>query len=71
MSIVISQLQQPESVQIISGTQWKVQELDPEKTALVERICRLQKIHAKKNDKLEFMAEHVSSLVAELQKKTK
>lgn len=46
-------------------------ELEPNKAVLVERICRLQKIHAKKNEKLEFMEGHVAALVDEIQKKSK
>ena len=46
-------------------------ELEPNKAVLVERICRLQKIHAKKNEKLEFMEEHVAALLDEIQKKSK
>lgn len=46
-------------------------ELEPNKAVLVERICRLQKIHAKKNEKLEFMEGHVSALVEEIQKKSR
>uniref|UniRef100_H2Z878 Coiled-coil domain-containing protein 186 n=1 Tax=Ciona savignyi TaxID=51511 RepID=H2Z878_CIOSA len=36
---------------------------------LIERIVRLQQIHAKKNDKIDFLQEHVQQLVEELQKK--
>ena len=36
---------------------------------LIERIVRLQQIHAKKNEKIDFLSEHVHQLVAELQKK--
>lgn len=46
-------------------------ELEPNKAVLVERICRLQKIHAKKNEKLEFMEGHVAALVDEIQKKSR
>ena len=46
-------------------------ELEPNKAVLVERICRLQKIHAKKNEKLEFMEGHVTALVEEIQKKSR
>lgn len=38
---------------------------------LVDKICRLQKIHAKKNEKLEFMEEHINTLVEEIQKKAR
>ena len=45
--------------------------VEPDRQALIERICRLQKIHAKKNEKIEFMEEHVAALIEEIQKKTK
>ncbi|XP_029210181.2 coiled-coil domain-containing protein 186-like isoform X2 [Acropora millepora] len=64
-----------DSVQILPQSQKELAasntELEPNKAMLVERICRLQKIHAKKNEKLEFMEEHVSALVDEIQKKSK
>ena len=64
-----------DNVQILPQSQKEVAgnntELEPNKAMLVERICRLQKIHAKKNEKLEFMEEHVSTLVDEIQKKSK
>lgn len=64
-----------DNVQILPQSQKELAasntELEPNKAMLVERICRLQKIHAKKNEKLEFMEEHVSALVNEIQKKSK
>ncbi|EDO42698.1 predicted protein, partial [Nematostella vectensis] len=45
--------------------------LEIDKKILVDKICRLQRIHAKKNEKLEFMEEHISTLVDEIQKKTR
>lgn len=45
--------------------------MEPSKKLLVDKICRLQKIHAKKNEKLEFMEEHINALVDEIQKKTR
>ena len=36
---------------------------------LIERIVRLQQIHAKKNEKIDFLNEHVHQLVSSLQKK--
>jgi len=38
---------------------------------LAQRIIKLQKSLAKKQDKEEFLEEHVDQLVAELQKKKK
>ena len=36
---------------------------------LIERIVRLQQIHAKKNEKIDFLNEHIHQLVSALQKK--
>lgn len=44
-------------------------ELD--KAMLIERIVRLQKAHARKNEKIEFMEDHIKQLVEEIRKKTK
>eukprot|EP00794_Sanderia_malayensis_P005717 gene5717-6417_t len=46
-------------------------EIEVDKAVLVDRICRLQKAHAKKNEKIEFMEEHISSLIEEMKKKNK
>lgn len=42
-----------------------------DKSVLVERILRLQKAHARKNEKMEFMEDHIKHLVEEIRKKTK
>ncbi|XP_056324977.1 coiled-coil domain-containing protein 186 isoform X2 [Danio aesculapii] len=42
-----------------------------DKAVLVERIVRLQKAHARKNEKIEFMEDHIKQLVEEIRKKTK
>ncbi|XP_041714213.1 coiled-coil domain-containing protein 186 [Coregonus clupeaformis] len=42
-----------------------------DKAALVERIVRLQKSHARKQEKIEFMEDHIKQLVEEIRKKTK
>ncbi|XP_071605560.1 coiled-coil domain-containing protein 186 isoform X2 [Heliangelus exortis] len=42
-----------------------------DKAVLVERILRLQKAHARKNEKMEFMEDHIKQLVEEIRKKTK
>ncbi|KAJ7325219.1 hypothetical protein JRQ81_018239 [Phrynocephalus forsythii] len=42
-----------------------------DKTVLIERIVRLQKAHARKNEKMEFMEDHIKQLVEEIRKKTK
>ncbi|KAG8549777.1 hypothetical protein GDO81_019797, partial [Engystomops pustulosus] len=42
-----------------------------DKVVLIERIVRLQKAHARKNEKIEFMEDHIKQLVEEIRKKTK
>uniref|UniRef100_A0A8C5Q331 Coiled-coil domain containing 186 n=1 Tax=Leptobrachium leishanense TaxID=445787 RepID=A0A8C5Q331_9ANUR len=42
-----------------------------DKALLIERIVRLQKQHARKNEKIEFMEDHIKQLVEEIRKKTK
>lgn len=42
-----------------------------DKHMLIERIIRLQKILARKNDKIEFLEEHVDQLIKEIKKKSK
>ncbi|XP_055485947.1 coiled-coil domain-containing protein 186 isoform X2 [Psammomys obesus] len=41
-----------------------------DKAMLIERIVRLQKSHARKNEKIEFMEDHIKQLVEEIRKKT-
>lgn len=47
------------------------QEIEVDKKVLVDRICKLQRLHAKKNEKIEFMEEHINHLTEDLQKKSK
>ena len=42
-----------------------------DKAVLVERIVRLQKSLARKQEKIEFMEDHIKQLVEEIRKKTK
>ncbi|CAG9772571.1 unnamed protein product [Ceutorhynchus assimilis] len=42
-----------------------------DKQALIEHIVKLQRISAKKSEKIDFLEEHVNTLVVEIQKKTK
>ncbi|XP_037134595.1 coiled-coil domain-containing protein 186 isoform X1 [Syngnathus acus] len=42
-----------------------------DKAVLVERIVRLQKAMARKQEKIEFMEDHIKQLVDEIRKKTK
>lgn len=41
-----------------------------DRQALIEHIVKLQRISARKSEKLDFLEEHVKSLVTELQKKS-
>ncbi|XP_060795912.1 coiled-coil domain-containing protein 186 [Neoarius graeffei] len=56
-----------------SGSSVVVVDSFPEvdKAVLVERIVRLQKAHARKNEKIEFLEDHIKQLVEEIRKKTK
>ncbi|XP_074477137.1 coiled-coil domain-containing protein 186 isoform X1 [Sebastes fasciatus] len=60
----------PES---LSGPSVVVVDSFPEvdKTVMVERIVRLQKALARKQEKIEFMEDHIKQLVEEIRKKTK
>ncbi|CAG9813691.1 unnamed protein product [Phaedon cochleariae] len=42
-----------------------------DKETLIEHIVNIQKVSAKKSDKIDFLEEHVNTLVADIQKKTK
>ncbi|KAH0999368.1 hypothetical protein HUJ04_006644 [Dendroctonus ponderosae] len=42
-----------------------------DKQTLIEHIVKLQRISAKKSEKIDFLEEHVNNLVSEIQKKTK
>ena len=45
--------------------------IEIDKQMLVEKIVRLQKAHARKNEKLEFLEDHIQQLFVEVQKKSK
>ena len=47
------------------------EQVEVDKNVLIERIVRLQKSHARKNEKLEFLGEHIQQLLEEIKKKTK
>ncbi|KAJ8961976.1 hypothetical protein NQ314_005757 [Rhamnusium bicolor] len=66
-----SSLNVPERV--ADSEQVKVIQPDAEidKQTLIEHIVKLQRISAKKSEKLDFLEEHVNTLVTELQKKSK
>lgn len=42
-----------------------------DKEMLIERIIKLQKTLARKNDKIDFLEDHIVQLVKEMRKKTK
>ncbi|XP_022910975.2 coiled-coil domain-containing protein 186 isoform X1 [Onthophagus taurus] len=42
-----------------------------DKQALIEHIVKLQRVSARKSEKIDFLEEHVNTLVAELQKKSR
>ncbi|XP_018561678.1 coiled-coil domain-containing protein 186 [Anoplophora glabripennis] len=56
---------EPEQVKVIQP------DAQIDKQALIEHIVKLQRISAKKSEKLDFLEEHVNTLVAELQRKSK
>lgn len=65
---------------ISSGEQHQIQEtqshndvyiVDIDKQRIIEKYVKLQKNLAKKNEKLDFLQDHVSHLTQDLQKKTK
>jgi hypothetical protein len=42
-----------------------------DRQTLIEHIVKLQRISARKSEKLDFLEEHVNTLVLELQKKSR
>lgn len=49
----------------------ELQHLEPDRHTLIDRIVKLQKSHARKNEKIEFLEEHVSQLQTEVKKKNR
>lgn len=47
------------------------EQIEVDKNTLIDRIVKLQKTLARKNDKIEFMDDHINQLVDEIQKKNK
>ena len=45
--------------------------IEIDKQMLLEKIVRLQKSHARKNEKIEFMEDHIQRLIREVQKKAR
>ncbi len=48
-----------------------VEVIEIDKQMLMEKIVRLQKSHARKNEKLDFMEDHIQRLIREVQKKAR
>ena len=46
-------------------------QLEPDRQTLIERIVKLQKINAKHSEKIEFLDEHITQLLAEIKKKNR
>lgn len=45
------------------------EQVEVDKQVLIERIVKLQKSHARKSDKIEFMEDHINHLVDDIQRK--
>lgn len=48
-----------------------IEQVEPNPQVLIERIVKLQRGHARKNEKIEFMEDHISQLIDEIKKKNK
>lgn len=59
------QSQEPQDYPVIT------EQVEVDKQVLIERIVRLQRSLARKNEKLEFLEEHIQQLVAEIKRKNK
>lgn len=46
-------------------------EITVDKQTLIEHVVKLQRMYARKSEKIDFLEEHVNTLVAELQRKTR
>lgn len=59
-------------VQVKMGSSLKNNhELDYDKTVMLEKICELQRKHAQKTEKMDFLKEHNKTLVEEMTKKNR
>lgn len=45
--------------------------VDIDKQKIIEKIVKLQKLLAKKNEKIDFLQDHVNQLTIDLKRKTK
>ena len=58
--------------QMLSGSNEEdVYVVDVDKQKIIEKICKLQKTLAKRNEKIEFLQEHVNQLTLDLKRKTR
>lgn len=58
-------------LQPASNDSLEPQFLEPDKQKMIEKIVKLQKLNARKNEKLDFCQDHISQLIEEIQKKTR
>jgi predicted nuclease with TOPRIM domain len=58
------------STEVICGNE-EVYVVDIEKQKIIEKIVKLQKTLAKRNEKIDFLQDHVNQLTADLKRKTK
>ena len=49
----------------------EVRVVEVDKQMLIEKIVKLQKAHARKSEKIEFMDDHINQLLEEVKKKAK
>ncbi|XP_065171119.1 coiled-coil domain-containing protein 186 isoform X2 [Atheta coriaria] len=61
----------PPVEQIVEQVKVIQPELELDRHVLIDHIAKLQRISAKKSEKIDFMEEHVRTLVGELQKKSR
>ena len=47
------------------------EQVEPDTQMLIERIVKLQRMLARRNEKIEFMDDHAHQLIDDLQKKNK
>ena len=56
--------------EVICGNE-EVYVVDIDKQKVIEKVVKLQKLLAKRNEKIDFMQDHVNQLTADLKRKTK
>ena len=49
----------------------EVRVIEVDKQMLIEKIVKLQKAHARKSEKIEFMDDHINQLLEKVKKKSK